>query len=356
MVHVHDRCTTSQVRELLAVHRCANRINFGRTRSRCRVHPHVKADIVCFHWVVGYACIVTDELVPCFDERGVLFGLCGHEVVPSSEVTHKVGCIETRKLFFTNREGNHWNILCGYALSRELFVEADVCVTVDGRNHANRLTVSTQCNNVGNDCRPVRLTKWRVVHKDIFGSDTVLLKIALEDVVRGARIHIVSAEQSKLFNAEFFEEVINRRDSLLVRRSTCVEHVLRAFFALVLNWIEQQAVQLFNHWKDRFARNGSPVTEHHVNFVHCKQFARFLGEQWPVRSRVNNNGFKLTSQQTAFGILLFNEHQHGVLKCGLGDGHSAGERVKHTHFDWAVLRHSRARAGKNRKRGNCRNR
>ncbi|MNV56169.1 hypothetical protein D3C71_1484410 [compost metagenome] len=70
-----------------------------------------------------------------------------------------------------------------------------------------------------------------------------------QDLVGGARIHVVGSQQEEAFgrSAVFTQQILHRRDCLLVRRGTGVEHVRRHLFPFVLHRVKQQAVELFKH-------------------------------------------------------------------------------------------------------------
>ena len=172
-----------------------------------------------------------------------------------------------------------------------------------------------------------------VVDEDVFLGDALADQIGLEDVVRGARIDVIGAQQCKLGDAQFVQIVIHRRDRLLVRRGTGVEHVLRRFLALVLHRVEQQAVQFLDHRQHRLARHRGPAAEHHVHLGYRQQLARLFREQRPVRRRIDHDRLKLLAQEAALGVLGLDQHQHGVFQRGLRDGHRARKRMQDADLD-----------------------
>ena len=97
------------------------------------------------------------------------------------------------------------------------------------------------------------MTERCVVDEDVFSRDALVFQILLKDFVGCPRVDIVGTKKREFLNAEFFQIVIRCRDRLLVGGGACVEHVLRAFLALILDRIEQKAVQLFNDRQDRLA-------------------------------------------------------------------------------------------------------
>ena len=70
------------------------------------------------------------------------------------------------------------------------------------------------------------MAKRGVVHKDVFFGNALGHQIGFQNVIGGTRVDIVGPEQGEFLDPQLFEEVINRRDRLLVGRGTRVEHVL----------------------------------------------------------------------------------------------------------------------------------
>jgi len=112
-----------------------------------------------------------------------------------------------------------------------------------------------------------------------------------------------------------------------------VEHVLAELFAFVLHRVEQQAVQLFVDRQHRLAAHAGPAAEGHDDLVLPDQLLGLLGEQGPVRGRVDNNRLELLAEQAALGVDLVDGHEHGVFEHRLGDGHRARQRMKHADLD-----------------------
>ena len=95
---------------------------------------------MCFHRVIGHA-LASHFLLPGLDERIIRFAFCGLEIVPGCQVTDKVRGVQTGELFLTDRKGHDRNVVSRYTGGRKLLVEANIGVTVDGRDHANLLSV-----------------------------------------------------------------------------------------------------------------------------------------------------------------------------------------------------------------------
>src|SRR3546814_6666411 len=72
------------------------------------------------------------------------------------------------------------------------------------------------------------------------------------------------------------------RSCLLVRRGAGVEHVVRAFLALILDGVEQQAVQLFENRQHRLARDRSPAAKHHRSEEHTSELQSLMRISYAV--------------------------------------------------------------------------
>jgi hypothetical protein len=64
-----------------------------------------------------------------------------------------------------------------------------------------------------------------------------------------------------------------------------------------------------------------------------QQLARLLGEQRPVRCRVDHDRLQLLAEQAALLVLLVDQHQHDVLQRRLADRHRARQRMQHADLD-----------------------
>ena len=177
------------------------------------------------------------------------------------------------------------------------------------------------------------VTERRVVDHDVFLLDALRLQIGLKDLVGGARIDVVGAREHPALHLLFLHQIVDRRDRLLVRRGAGVEHVALALLALVLHRIEQDRVQLLEHRQHGLARHRGPAAEHDRHLVLGDQLARLLGEQRPVRGRIDHDRFELLAEHAALLVLLVDEHQHHVLQRGLADRHGAGQRMQDADLD-----------------------
>ena len=152
-----------------------------------------------FHRIVGHT-IFAHARFP----RGNPFGIGRRvgrlEVVPSGEVTDEVSRVEAREFLFTNRKRHDGDIVGRDARGRKLFVETNVGVPIDRRNHPDLAAIGRKFDHIRHDRRPVGMTEGRVVDEDIFGRDAFVDEIGFEDVVRGPRVHIVGPKKREFLN------------------------------------------------------------------------------------------------------------------------------------------------------------
>ena len=158
------------------------------------------------------------------------------------------------------------------------------------------------------------MTERGVDFLDVRIRDTLGLQILLEDLVGGAGIHVVGAEEVE-FLLTFAEHVVHRRDGLLVHRFGRVEDVLRQFFALILDGVEEEAVVAFEHGQAGLATNGSPAAEDDGDLVFHEQLFGLFGEQGPVGCGIDDDGFDenlFAADLDAAGLvdLVEREEQH----------------------------------------------
>jgi len=245
--------------------------------------------------------------------------------------------IESRQLFLANREGDHRNVVGGDARRCQFLVEADIGIAIDGRDHADLLAIGAERHDIGDDRRPVRMAERRVVDEDVFLGDAIVFQILLENAVGRARIDIVRAQKRELLDAQLLKEIVGGRNRLLVGRSAGVEDVLRAFLTLILDRVEHQPVQLFEHRQRRLTADRCPRSEDHIDFLDGEQFAGLFGEQRPVGRRIDDDRFKLSAQKAAFFVLLVDKHLDGVFQRGLGDRHRSRQRMQDADLDRSVL-------------------
>ena len=175
----------------------------------------------------------------------------------------------------------------------------------------------------------------RVNLADIAILDAFAFQEGAQDLVGGARIDIVRAQQHEALGAAAIlaHQVLHGRDRLLVRRGARIKHILFQFLALVLHGIEQQAVEFLKHGQDRLARHGRPAAEDDGDFILRHQLARLFREERPVRRRVDDDGLQLLAQHATLGIDFGDRHQGHVFQRRFRNGHGARQGVQDAHLD-----------------------
>ena len=325
VLRVHRRDETARCRIGLAGHRRDHLVGVGALGLLDRSLPHHDADVSRFHRVVGQRLVLVPSdtlglgiVAPLLDELGVGRALDAHEVVPGRQVADQWLGVDATQLFLTHRESHHRHVGRLQALVAELLVERHVGVAVDRRDHRGLLAFGSKLLDLGDDALVVGMAERGVVLQDVFVLDALAVQEGTQDLVSGARVDIVGAQQHEALGAAavLAHQVFHRRDGLLVRRRTGVEHVLGELFTLVLHGVEQQAVQLFVDRQHALARHAGPATEGHCDLVLADQLTRFFGEQRPVRRRVDDHRLELLAQHAALGIDLVDRHQHGVFQHG----------------------------------------
>ncbi len=252
--------------------------------------------------------------------------------------------VDAGQFLLAHGERDHRDVGRVHALVGKLFIERHVGVAVDGGDHRGLLAFTTEFLDARHDRLPVGMTERGVVDHDVVLGDALGLQVGLEDLVGGARVDVVGAGEHEALNAQVVEQVVHRRDRLLVRRGAGVEDVLGGLLAFVLHRVEQQAVEFFHHRQHGFTRHRGPAAEDHVDLVLGDQLAGFLREQRPVGGGIHHHRLQLLAHDAAFFVLLFDHHQHGVFQCRFTDRHGARQGVKHTHLD-GVGGHDQAAVG-----------
>ena len=182
---------------------------------------------------------------------------------------------------------------------------------------------------------PVGIAERRIDRHNVVWRYPLCGKIRAQDPVGRARIDVVSAEQNPSANFASFlaHQISNGRNCLLIGRGSRVENVARAFFALVLHWVEEQAVQLLEDRQNGFAGGGGPAAEHDRDLFLREQFPGFFGKEVPIGRGINDNRFQFPSEQPTFLVLVCYQHENRVLKHRFADCHGAGQRMQNTDFD-----------------------
>src|SRR6266850_876969 len=315
------------------------------------LRPHVHADVGRLHRIVGDARVAAGELVllhvrlPHLDERGVVLVLERHEVVPGGEMANQRLGVDAAQLLFAHGERDYRDVRRLQALVSQLLVEGHVGVAVDGGDHRG-VAAGPERFDLRDDGLVVVVTEGRVRLRDVRFGDALHLEERPQDLVGGARIDVVGAEQEEALGPAAFlgHQILDRRDRLLVRRRARVEDVLRKLLALVLHRVVEEPVELLEDRQHRLAGHRGPAAEHCGHLVLGQELPRLLGEEGPVRGRIDDHRLQLLPQHATLGVDLLDGHQGHVLERRLADRHRSGQRVKDTDLD-RVCRARGERAG-----------
>ncbi|MNG79974.1 hypothetical protein D3C79_385990 [compost metagenome] len=337
---VHGQGEARRCGKGLPCHRRTYLVDVGSAGFLHRLCPHMDADIGGFHRVVGYGSGVVRQVVrlgvgfPFADELLVGWVIHRLEVVPGRQVAHQRFGVDAAQFFLTHREGDHRHVGRLDALIGQLFVERHVGVAVDGGDHRS-FAAGGEFLDVGDDGLIIAVAERRIDLFDVLVLDPFSVQEGAQDLVGGARIHIIGTQQEEALGrtAVFAQQVFHRRDRLLVRGGAGVEHVWRHLFPFVLHRVEQQPVQFFKHRQYRFARHRRPATEHRRHFVLGQQLARLFGEQRPVGSGVHHHRLEFFAQHAALGVDVIDGHQRHVFQRRFRDGHGARQRAQNADFN-----------------------
>ena len=156
-----------------------------------------------------------------------------------------------------------------------------------------------------------------------------------QDLVRGARVDVVRADQVEALLAAAFRahQVIHRGGRLLVDRRTGVDDVLGALLALVLNGVEKESVVLLEHRQHGLAAHRGPAAENRRHFVLRQEFLGLFSKEVPVRGGILHDRLDRAPQHAASFIDFLNGHEDDFLEGSLADGHGAAQRMQHTYLD-----------------------
>ena len=242
--------------------------------------------------------------------------------------------VDAAQLLFTDGERDHRDVGGLEPLVAELLVEGHVGVAVDGGDH-RRVSAGAEGFDLRDDGLVVAVAERRVRLDDVALRDLLRLEEGPEDLVRGARVDVVGAEQEEARRAAAFlgHQVFHRGDRLLVRRRARIEDVLRQLLALVLDRIEEEPVQLLEHRQHGLARDRRPAAEHRRHVVLGQQLARLLREQRPVRGGIDDHWLQLLAEHASFGVDLVDGHQRDVLERRLADRHRSRQRMQNADLD-----------------------
>ena len=234
-----------------------NCVNVSSTRLLNRLCPHLNPYIGGFHRVIGDALTATRKFMlfhiclPFFDKGFVLRSFYRHKIVPGGQMSHQRFCINAPELFFPYRECNHRNVFRFKSLISKLFIKWHIGVTVDGRDNCSRFTCR-ELFDIRYDGLIIAVTKRRVSFHDILLGNSFGFQEIVEDFVGRSRVNIIGSQQDPPFGPTTIltHKIFNCRDSLLIGSRAGIEYVIRRLFALILNGIKQQSVQLLKNRKD----------------------------------------------------------------------------------------------------------
>ncbi len=154
-----------------------------------------------------------------------------------------------------------------------------------------------------------------------------LVKYRAKNLVGGARVDIVGADQIEAFLAAAIRahEIIHCRRRLLVNRGPGVDDILGAFLTLILDRVEQEAIILLEHRKNRFTAYRRPATKNRCYLILLKQLLGFFREEIPVRSGVFNDSLYRSAEDTTGFVNFIDGHQHDLFDRCLADRHGAAQ-------------------------------
>ena len=210
-----------------------------------------------------------------------------------------------------------------------------VGVSADGRNHGGLFSLRAKGLDPLDDLAPVRMAERRIDRGDVIGMHAFGGEICAQDPVGHARIVAFRSEQNPALDIATLlaHQIANGRNRLLARRRTGVEDMARAFLALVLNGIEQQAVQSLEHRNDGFPGSRGPAAEYDCDLFVREQLAGLVGKGVPVRRGVDDDRLQFPAEQPALFVLVRDHHQDRVLQHGFADGHGAGQGMQNADLD-----------------------
>src|SRR5688572_3760680 len=344
LVHLGDEARGRL--EGLAVDRGPHLVDLEALRLLDRLLPHVDADVGCFHRIVGERLVLVagdvlrlGKAAPLLRELAVLRVLDRHEVVPCREMADERLGVHAAQLLFAHRERAHRNVGRVEGLVGGLLIGGHVRVAVDRRDHRG-LAALGELLDVGDDRLIVGVAEGGVDLIDVLVRDPLGLEERAQDLVRGAWIDVVGAEQHEALGAAAVlgHQVLDRRDRLLVGRGARVEHVLRDLLAFVLYGVEEKPVQLLEHRQHGLARHRGPAAEDDSHLILRDELARLLGEERPVGGRVDHHRLDLHAHDASLGVDLLDRHERDIFKDRFADRHRSGERVEDADLDRLLLR------------------
>ena len=172
MVRVHNRRATCQVWCGDTNHCLTDSIWIGCPCLFNSLNPHIKTNVMCFHWIVGNTFIIFNKRKPFFDKFIIFWNIVTHEIIPCSHMPNKRFSIDTRQFFFANRKCNYRNISSGKTLITKFLVKRNISIAIDSWYYGRLFACWTKLFDICNYTLPIWMTKWCVVDHNIFILET----------------------------------------------------------------------------------------------------------------------------------------------------------------------------------------
>ena len=263
------------------------------------------------------------------DEGGVHRAVDALEVVPSGVLAREVHP-HGRRLLLGDRHRDDRRVVRAQAGLVVGLDEADVRRAVDRVEHE----VGLRRRDLGDLGRPVVTVERDVLLADDL--DAELLRVLLDDLVRGTGEDVVGAGEEQRLHALRRQEVHGRED-LLVGGGAGVVDVLRSLEALVLHRVEEKSLVAFDDREHRLAGRRGPTPEDGRHLVLGEQLVDLLGEDRRLALAVLLDELDLLVQDPAGGVdLLGGEHER-VADRLLADGHHPRRRVQEPELDGVAV-------------------
>jgi hypothetical protein len=159
----------------------------------------------------------------------------GVQVIPRHHVADQLALMQRRQLSFAKRQAHHRQDIGVEPLARALTEEMHVGVA--GQRGDDDAVAAGKFTDVEDGLVPGLLAEWRIELVDRIGADAARGEVIADDGVGGARIDEIGPEQEET-PAPQFQQIVHRRQRLLLRGGAGVDHVRGLLLALVLAGVE----------------------------------------------------------------------------------------------------------------------
>ena len=182
----------------------------------------------------------------CLMKASFVGFLTDFEVVPGGEVADQIPRVDPGQFFLADGKCNDWDVFRLDPSVGQLFIERNVGITVDGRDHCRLLACRGKALDRCDLGLPVGIPKRGVIDLDVVGRHPLRLEKSLEDLVGGTGIDVIGAFEDPTLDRSplLAHQILDRGDCLLVWCGTGVEDVVRTLLALVLDRVVEEPVQL----------------------------------------------------------------------------------------------------------------